>query len=572
MVGVQILPALLFYAPHKNLTELNLGDYEILNNEPLHDISHHTQNIYDELAYHLPKEMKTAFKKVKDSSFNGKEAKNGSDYRDSLIIVATWFLQNRPFHFATDIIITLAEIQEILYSPETKRSIQSVFCLHNVTFCHVLLLKIHMQDNIISMTRKFFGSYYHSLIKHSPEQYRILSGRLANTEKEEATFNFIKVVNNLTSNHHLSNIIANAIIRMQAKSILNKGLHHESKESTLNEAHQSIKSTLKNTEIPYIWIKKYKYQYQCLLESQADYILDNVRWWKETDDGIEFSDISNAPKTTMQLAHFRSTSIQGQLNYVKKCWNQLLLLKEKIPAFQIQSKEENWTENTDIELLNLGHFKTKAKASDESHATFISTSENAKSTPLSNRLLDQNEASDIDFNTALSFDINKNDETMVTSTENILSSTPTPVKNFQIPKSPPEILSLRSKEVTLKRNKPIYSKSTHMLLKLFAEVEFVKQYDFLRKQLKTSKTAYNIKKYNTHLILVQKKLDNLKSNLEKQIKEIETRTFDQNDELTVYPHDSSARCDYERVFKKLTYISALQKQVMDNKLQRDISK
>ena len=88
--------------------------------------------------------------------------------------------------------------------------------------------------------------------------------------------------------------------------------------------------------------KKYKYQYQCLLESQADYILDNAHWWKETNYGIEFFDISNAPKSTMQLAHFRLTSIQGQLNYVKKCWNQLLLLKEKIPAFQIQLREENW--------------------------------------------------------------------------------------------------------------------------------------------------------------------------------------------------------------------------------------
>ena len=146
-----------------------------------------------------------------------------------------------------------------------------------------------MQGNTISVTRtRFFsGSYYHFLVKYSPEQYRILSGGLANTEKVEATFNFIKVVTNLTSNHHPSNIIANAIIRMQAKNILNEGLHHESKESALNEAYQSIKSTLKNTVIPYIWIKKnYKYQYQCLLESQADYILDNMRWWKETDDGI----------------------------------------------------------------------------------------------------------------------------------------------------------------------------------------------------------------------------------------------------------------------------------------------
>ena len=67
--------------------------------------------------------MKTVFKKVKGLSFNGKEAENGSNYRESLIVIVIWFLQNDPFHFATDIIINLAEIQEILYSPETERFI-----------------------------------------------------------------------------------------------------------------------------------------------------------------------------------------------------------------------------------------------------------------------------------------------------------------------------------------------------------------------------------------------------------------------------------------------------------------
>ena len=50
-------------------------------------------------------------------------------------------------------------------------------------------------------------------------------------------------------------------------------------------------------------------------------------------------------------------------------------IERKNPCVQIQLKEENWTKNTDIELLNFGHFKTKAKDSDENHATFISTSE-----------------------------------------------------------------------------------------------------------------------------------------------------------------------------------------------------
>lgn len=55
-------------------------------------------------------------------------------------------------------------------------------------------------------------------------------------------------------------------------------------------------------------------------------------------------------------------------------------------------------ENTGVELLNLEHFKTKVKASDESQTTFIDF--------------------DIDFTTALlSFDINKKDKITVTSTQ-----------------------------------------------------------------------------------------------------------------------------------------------------------
>ena len=137
-------------------------------------------------------------------------------------------------------------------------------------------------------------------------------------------------------------------------------------------------------------------------------------------------------------------------------------------------------ESTDIKLLNLQHFKSKAKTADESHSIFISTRENPSSTPLSNKLLDKSETSDIDFATtaSLSFDINKNDKTAVTSTETILSSTSNFVTNFPIPKSPPEILSLRSKTVTLKRNKPIYSKSPNILLKLFGELDLLNSMTF----------------------------------------------------------------------------------------------
>ena len=106
MHGLQRLPALSFDNPQKTLKEVGLETYEVLNSEPLHDISHHTQNLYDELPKHLPKNMKKQFKQIIRASFNGKDAKNLSDYRESLLMVCTFC-----YHFATEILLTHAEIQ-----------------------------------------------------------------------------------------------------------------------------------------------------------------------------------------------------------------------------------------------------------------------------------------------------------------------------------------------------------------------------------------------------------------------------------------------------------------------------
>ena len=51
---IQRLPALLFDNSLTNLDEVGLDQYKILNNEPLHDISHHTQSLYYEMPNHLP--------------------------------------------------------------------------------------------------------------------------------------------------------------------------------------------------------------------------------------------------------------------------------------------------------------------------------------------------------------------------------------------------------------------------------------------------------------------------------------------------------------------------------------
>ena len=105
-----------------------------------------------------------------------------------------------------------------------------------------------------------------------------MSGRTSNTEKEEATFNSIKVATNLASNRHPSNIIANALIRLQAKDALNENQATPKRDSKVTKMYGSIKGNFKNTVISFHWIKKYKHQYQCLLKSIADYLRDEGKW------------------------------------------------------------------------------------------------------------------------------------------------------------------------------------------------------------------------------------------------------------------------------------------------------
>ena len=65
---------------------------------------------------------------------------------------------------------------------------------------------------------KFFGAYYHSLLCYAPNQLCIFSGRAINTEKEEATFNFLKITANLTSNRKPDLVLYNCIVRFQMQN------------------------------------------------------------------------------------------------------------------------------------------------------------------------------------------------------------------------------------------------------------------------------------------------------------------------------------------------------------------
>ena len=114
MHGIQRLPALLFYHPEISFSAAKLNFYEILNNEPLHDISNHIKNIHEELPHLVEKTDRKEVEATIKSSFNGAEAKNAANYRKSLLIVTHLFLENYQNHFLTEILLSLTEIQQIL--------------------------------------------------------------------------------------------------------------------------------------------------------------------------------------------------------------------------------------------------------------------------------------------------------------------------------------------------------------------------------------------------------------------------------------------------------------------------
>ena len=120
---------------------------KILFTEPLHDISSHIKNLYQEIPYHVPKNKKKDVRRILDISFNGKDAKNSSDYRKSLLIVAKWFSDNLPEHFFNKILLSMCNIQAINYYSEKKRSLQSILRLYPTTFQHALTIKTSLLSN-----------------------------------------------------------------------------------------------------------------------------------------------------------------------------------------------------------------------------------------------------------------------------------------------------------------------------------------------------------------------------------------------------------------------------------------
>lgn len=124
-----------------------------------------------------------------------------------------------------------------------------------------------------------------------------------------------------------------------------------------DKKYATIKRNLVNTTITFEWIKKYKFQYQCLLKCQADYMTDSVKWWRENEKGVEFLDMKDTidQKSSLKISHFRYDSIENVLKHVNSCWGKALKQPNILPAYMIDINSDIHNRKT-IKLLTLNHF------------------------------------------------------------------------------------------------------------------------------------------------------------------------------------------------------------------------
>ena len=90
--------------------------------EPLHDISHHIENVITELPEHLPKEEASELNGLIDFCIGSKETKRAFDYRSGLVLISNQ-IRHKINSNAQLLLDTLLETQEIAYCSRSERTL-----------------------------------------------------------------------------------------------------------------------------------------------------------------------------------------------------------------------------------------------------------------------------------------------------------------------------------------------------------------------------------------------------------------------------------------------------------------
>ncbi|CAH1264059.1 Hypp2835 [Branchiostoma lanceolatum] len=344
--GLKRPPALLFNCPESSLDSLNLDWYEVLPCEPLHDISHHIQNLFDELPFHVPADIRQEIKQVYNATLGNREIKRGCDFRVSLIMLVN-ALDGKASTIVMELLSSLLEIQRICYLPAEKRSQQEILRLHNQTFLHAMCLRKVIPKPRKLTHRCLYGSYYHSLVTHAPTVFRIVPLSSTHTESEERIFNKLRgIVRTTGSGGNPGQVIGNMLVREFCENKLQADRDRTPYQSSIvSKAARSQRKENEDTFIPSHVISNYPKAWQAHCERISDFLLcgEGV-WWTAGEQGVTLHDSSSRPGNAAKeprILHFRSCSLKTVDKHLRDSWKRCLSEDIVIPLKKLYIYEED---------------------------------------------------------------------------------------------------------------------------------------------------------------------------------------------------------------------------------------
>ena len=338
--GVTQVSALLLTDPTQPLSSLCLDQYEVVASEPLHDLKGHIVNIITELPYILPPgDTATKCTHLMECCLS-KEKKSCADLRRVAIQI---YLLLKDLECSSKVVLllqTVIKMGEICYSLDVHRSPRQVLQMYNICWLHMELCR-DLFGNPHKLSRsKMFGIYVHALTAHSPTQYELASLRSLNTENQERLFGQSRTIAETCTNHHLENVIAQVMVRLQAKQEQHMAmLSVEKGDSQVSSVAKHLPK-LPGTTVKSSFIRHREDSWQNHLQRISPFLTAGEGvWWDRTPTGFHFYDGDDDPSAqgcTFTLLHFRQHSVTDVEERRKLCWDKIVSERIPIPANSIK--------------------------------------------------------------------------------------------------------------------------------------------------------------------------------------------------------------------------------------------
>ena len=607
LAGQCRVPALLYHEPSTPLEDLGLSKYEILSCEPMHDLSNHITNLLEELPNHVTEDVASVLQECKDLTLGQKE-KRAFDFRCLIITISSQLRGKAPLK-VQQLIDTLVQMAEILFKPEKDRCPRLILRYHNLSFYHAILCLEVIGTQPTKLTRrKFYGKYYHGLVRHAPIQLRIISGESSNAEDEERFFNSIKSITRETSSQHPSHIIGNIIIRLQAEHAFKQQFctSRADQDSCVKKLAKSLPDFPDTLFQPFV-LQKYKKQWQAHLEKISDFLLSGEGiWWEHDGENVIFHDSKQHQKASPcepVLHHFRTSSLKGEECYLNQCWLECVERGISLPTHWLYLPDQ---ENPDIvrkvatgflsenKKANMQNTSRRQEESDENveeqfdsgqddnddgdvdddHENEVLISVNVTSTDEDIQLQDEE-------NNTLDDIISKGDgETykhhlstkgvteaiqITTQSETEIHPSSTLLENQEQPLLDSDITAgtcrLNKKDNQKAENHSLQTKLGKAVETVLGCTKEVEQFDKLRSRLKSNKgNNFLYEKYMNELASIQTKVLNKHNSLKVELKDWEKVYFIENNFKSPTVSDVMRSSKGSKILKTMQYTKALLKE------------